>query len=199
MRAVGSPRLWRLQRMQGSTAKLMDTDRTRSTVRYVPSLAVTVLAKHTLSCYRVYSQGEVVGTIRSFGELPGYGGPLVLTDDREHVFATSNADRVLLHGFSVADHALWCSLGFSQAQIRSLVGGCIPSCMVIKVLAAMLQSLPCSYAAVPLHHILYSPSSQGFPTRRLHNKCCTVQWHRSQSPLVTPVSWQRSPAWIKSR
>ena len=123
-----SSRRWRVQKRKRDSADLLVTDRRASHWRG----AVPISKVRVISCedseYRVYTEGDIVSTVRASGEPPDKGAPLIKTQDG--IWNCSVADRGSLNDFSGDEMADMEAAGMTEDEIKSMIGNCAPRLLV---------------------------------------------------------------------
>ena len=124
VRIDDSARSWRVQKRRRDSVDLIVTDRRASHRRNAVDIGKVQVLSTEDSEYKVFSPGDVVTTIRAFGEPPGCGAPLILSEGG--VWSCAVGDRASLNAFTGAELAGMRQAALTDDEIVSMIGNCAP-------------------------------------------------------------------------
>ena len=137
VRIDDSARSWRVQKRRRDSVDLIVTDRRASHRGNAVDIGkVQVLSTEDSEC-KVFSPGDVVTTIRAFGEPPGCGAPLILSEGG--VWSCAVGDRASLNEFTGAELAGMRQAALTDDEIVSMIGNCAPRKLVLRPLEAITR------------------------------------------------------------
>lgn len=164
--------LWKVRGISGADLLLRSQD--PSSPSRLLTVHHTLISEH-LTCpeskYTVYSPSSTLPMLRSFGDPPGMGGPLVMLSPSD-VRSLSTSDRCGLQEVPLADAEFLATLGCTDADIWQALGNTIPASMVLGNLMHITDAALTRTGAVQPQRSCSTPSTIYF----YHERCPSYGW-----------------------